>query len=385
MIYAISQYILAVKNLDTMSRTLASRRIYPIFEDYDNPYKQCLIGNSVLIFRVMCEGKSMAMRVYMRPHQNLRAIYGDNYYPKELFVSASSEVYGLADVVLCEWYEGETLQRKIEKLADKPVKMAYLSQMFEEMAIGLLGEKWAHGDLKPENIICTKDGLRLIDFDAMYREDFAVTNCMEIGTRQYQHPLRDSTFFNKSIDDYPIALISTALAALSLDSSLAKGITECDYLLIRPNLAVEGRDEILDRIERLFAERGDARHYRIAQLLHSSHPSLPRLKIFLESQVRDDDGVGELSLAYYGGYWGFTRQGLFIIPPIYDLAFDFSDGLALVRVGDVWHFIDEKGKVVITCGRGSDIKPFKGSVTRMVREDGVEVTIYRDGRIESKE
>ena len=52
-----------------------------------------------------------------------------------------------------------------------------------------------------------------------------------------------------------------------------------------------------------------------------------------------------------------------------------------MRVGDVWHFVDERGEVVITCGRGVGIKPFKGGKTRIVREDG-EFVIYRDGRIE---
>jgi hypothetical protein len=67
-----------------------------------------------------------------------------------------------------------------------------------------------------------------------------------------------------------------------------------------------------------------------------------------------------------------------VIPPLYDIAFDFSEGLALVRVGDVWHFIDHTGKVVITCGRGSQIKPFRNGQTTIRRSDGEIVTIYRN-------
>jgi hypothetical protein len=89
------------------------------------------------------------------------------------------------------------------------------------------------------------------------------------------------------------------------------------------------------------------------------------------------------TLEYYNGYWGFAVDGRFVIPPLYDLAFEFSEGLALVRVGDVWHFIDTSGAVVITCGRGVGIKPFHGGVTSLMREDG-EFVIYRDGRIEKK-
>ena len=88
-----------------------------------------------------------------------------------------------------------------------------------------------------------------------------------------------------------------------------------------------------------------------------------------------------LTLEYYNGYWGFAVDGRFVIPPLYDLAFEFSEGLALVRVDDVWHFVDERGAIVITCGRGRGIKPFRNGTTRIVREDG-EFEIYRDGRIE---
>lgn len=364
-----------------MSRTLGARRICPIFEEGSDDKLCCSVGNSVIVFEVMCEGRKMAMRVYMRSHPNLQAIYGDNYYPKELFVNSSDSEYGLADVVLCDWYEGVSLQCKIEEWYNKPTKMQALSQMFEEFALSLLNESWAHGDLKPENIIFSDEGLRLIDYDAMYREGFTEGNCVEIGTKPFQHPLRDKSSFGRYIDDYPIALITTALAAMALDHSIGRAIPDSDYLLIRPNLAVEGKDEVLERIETLFAERGDVHHYRIAKLLRSARLELPQLKNLLEPQTQIMASAEELSLEYYNGYWGFAVDGRFVIPPLYDLAFEFSEGLALVCIGEVWHFVDSRGVVVITCGKGRGIKSFRNGVTRIVREDG-EFVIYRDGRIE---
>ena len=374
-------YIFSVKHFDMMARTLGARRIYPLFEEGNPDKLRCSVGNSAIVFEVMCEGKKMAMRVYMRSHCNLHAIYGEQYYPKELLVNSSDSEFGLADVVLCDWHEGVSLQRKIEECYNKPTKMAALSQMFEEFALSLLKERWAHGDVKPENIIFSSDGLHLIDFDAMYREGFAVEDCVEIGTLQFQHPLRDKTTFSRDIDDYPIALIATALAAMALDSTIGRNIPNIDHLLIRPELAVKGEDQCLHRIEELFAARGDVRHYRIAKLLHSPRPELPQLKSLLEVQPQSTVAPERLTLEYYNGYWGFAEEGRFVIPPLYDLAFEFSEGLALVRVGEEWHFIDERGAVVISCGRGSGIKPLRNGVTRIVREDG-EFAIYRDGRIE---
>lgn len=381
MIASTSQYILAVKHLDKMSRNLGNKHIYPIFEEGSDDKLRCSLGNSVIVFEVMCEGRKMAMRVYIRPHNNLKAIYGERYYPKELLINASDSEYGLADVVLCDWYEGVSLQSKIEESRNNPAKMQSLSQIFEKFALSLLNERWAHGDLKPENIIFSPDGLHLIDFDAMYREGFSADDCVEVGTRPFQHPLRERYHFGRDIDDYPIALITTVLAALSLDSSLGNKIPNNDYLLINPQLAVLGQDAMLERIETLFAEHGDIRHYRIAKLLRSSNVALPQLKYLLEAAPQPTDSHDKLSLEYYNGYWGFAVDGKFTIPPLYDLAFEFSEGLALVQVGDVWHFIDTAGTVTITCGRGHSIKPFHNGKTCIVRKDG-EFAIYRDGHIE---
>lgn len=363
-----------------MTRTLCSRHIYPLYNELSGKIK-CSVGNSAIVFEVMCDGRRMALRVYMHPHRNLQAIYGENYYPKELLVSASAAEYGLADVVLCDWCDGVSLQSKIEESYASSVKMRALSQMFERFALSLLSEEWAHGDLKPENLIYSNGELRLIDYDAMWCEGFSTDDCVELGTRQFQHPTRDRSNFCRDIDDYPIALIATALAAMSWDSKIGRGVVESDYLLIRPALAVEGRDEMLDRIERLFAECGDVRHYRIAKLLRSQHLSLPQLRGLLEMRPTASATEKELSLEYYNGYWGYAVDGRFVISPLYDLAFDFSEGLALVLVGDVWHFIDVKGEVAITCGRGMGIKPFRNGVTRILREDG-EFVIRCDGSME---
>lgn len=381
MVSSVAQYILSVKYLDLMSRSLGSRRISPIFVENDNEKLRCMVGNSAIVFEVMFEGRKMALRVYMRKHPNLQAIYGDRYYPKELLVHSSHTDYTLADVVLCDWYEGESLQRKIEQCYDKPSKMRALSKMFEEFAISLLDERWAHGDMKPENIILSRDGLHLIDFDAMYREGFTSDDCVEIGTQQFQHPLRDKSTFSRDIDDYPIALITTALAAMALDSSIGRNIPEIDHLLIRPELAVKGEDEMLQRIEALFAKCGDVRHYRIAKLLRSPRPELPQLKSLLELKTQSSTTTEHLTLEYYNGYWGYALDGRFVIPPLYDLAFEFSEGLALVSIGGEWHFIDETGAVRISCGRGRGIKPFRNGATRILREDG-EFAIYSDGRID---
>lgn len=49
-----------------------------------------------------------------------------------------------------------------------------------------------------------------------------------------------------------------------------------------------------------------------------------------------------------GGLWGFAdTDGTVLIPPTYDAARSFSDGVAAVHTSDGWNFIDESGNLVV--------------------------------------
>lgn len=74
-------------------------------------------------------------------------------------------------------------------------------------------------------------------------------------------------------------------------------------------------------------------------------------------------------------------NGEFVIPPIYDMGFEFSEDVAAVRVGNEWHFINREGEIEIHCGEGCRLKPFRNGVTHITRKDGSQATIYRDGHI----
>ena len=40
-------------------------------------------------------------------------------------------------------------------------------------------------------------------------------------------------------------------------------------------------------------------------------------------------------------------MGKILIPPIFDQVKDFSEGLAAVKIGEKWGYINEKGEIVI--------------------------------------
>ena len=62
-------------------------------------------------------------------------------------------------------------------------------------------------------------------------------------------------------------------------------------------------------------------------------------------RLAEDDAKYEKFEEY--GKQGFKKDGVVVIPAIYDKAWDFREGLALVELNDKWGYIDKIGKEVI--------------------------------------
>ena len=82
-------------------------------------------------------------------------------------------------------------------------------------------------------------------------------------------------------------------------------------------------------------------------------PDFKITKEFADS-LKQYDYVGTfsegLAQVKVGEKWGFIdKTGKQITPCLYDDARDFSEGLAKVIVGEKWGFIDKQGKQIIPC------------------------------------
>ena len=53
------------------------------------------------------------------------------------------------------------------------------------------------------------------------------------------------------------------------------------------------------------------------------------------------------------------------IQPQFDEATDFSEGLAAVKIGGKWGFVDKSGKFVIPLGDYKWVKPFQNGLSRV--------------------
>ncbi len=340
-------------------------------------------GNSAAVFRIRHGGRIRALRCYLRPGRHLREIYGEQLLERELFLYDTPTTGSWVDVVLCDWIEGETLRQAVRTAAEAGDRtlLAALAAAFDRLAAKMVADDCAHGDLKPENIIVTKEGgLHPIDFDALFLPTFTGEKSPELGTAAFQHPGRTAEDFDSHLDDYPAALISTALHALALDPSLYTRHAGGDGLLFSPrHIATNAAyREVLAR----FSRRGMAVHFRIAELLTAPTLRLHALPALLDRAVREAEGISPCGatpeLFEENGRWGYRTPQQTVVPPLYDCGFDFTEGLAAVQLGDVWHYIDTAGRTVVSCPGCQAVKPFRGGRAIILR-DGRRMKIDRAG------
>lgn len=346
------------------------------------------VGNSAVVFKIRKDGAYYALRCYTRKGRNLDTIYGPKLLRKELYVYTDDRHGEWVDVVLDRWVDGDTLQERIAR-ADR-AEFARLAAAFDALAAVMTADDCAHGDLKPENIVVQPDGtLRPIDLDASFLPLFAGEESPELGTAAFQHPSRTAADFDARLDDFPAALISIALHALSCDPSLRERYDTHDKLLIEPHLLPD--DPAFVELSKLFERQGMAVQYRIARLLLAPTHRLTGIPDLLAHSVRTatrnagpvrrpapGEELPELFVTQ--GLWGYRnlRTGQTVIPPLYDCGFDFTEGLAAVRLGSTWHFIDPDGRTAIRCPEYEAVKPFHEGRARAYR-DGHFYAIDRRG------
>ena len=336
-------------------------------------------GNNAAVFRLEGADGPLALKCYIKQGRFTKEIYdylrshpspllaGDaRRLCDELFVYDHCERGRYYDVTVAEWVEGESLDRMIRSAAlrEDRDRLQALAGGFDRLALGLLAQEWAHGDLKPENIVVREDGTQvLVDYDAMFIPPLAGEQTQEVGTLNYQHPLRDTSMYDKHIDDYSIVLISTSLHALALDPGLYLRFNDSDNILLSPAETVAGRSAAYDEIVETALRAGRHALVNMARTLTSPVPVIDRVALLLHDLAQTACGSRiapeETCLFERNGKWGYAGpDGRTVIEPIYEDAAEFSEGLASVRLEGRWSFIDVSGRVEIDCGRYERVQSF---------------------------
>lgn len=378
---SISQWIDTVANPHGRFRTLGE------FEAERDAYGNIRFtaGNSAAVFPVVSKanGRRMLLKCFIKDARNRKPVYDmvsgscdpllspTGLRQDEAYVYDELGNGGFYDTAVGEWVEGNTLETEIRRAAREygAPRFAELAAIFDELAAELLSRDWAHGDLKPDNIIITsEDSAVLIDYDAMYVPDGEPTG--EIGTPGYQHPARTAEHYGPFLDDYPAALISASLHALALNPELYAKFHKGDGLIFNPEEVCAGRSEAYDEVLELFADHGEYALYGLALTLKSPTPEILDLRGKLNINTAPHTVVTNDKPKLYesSGLWGYSTGSENITLPIFGEAFEFSENLGVAKLRGSWHVIDTSGRKVF--GTDADIlKPF-GCGLAAFRRDG---------------
>ena len=241
----ISEYLAAIReandNLDTLSH------LAPVLDKYGEPYRSS--GAFAVVFKMKDEqtGKCYALKCFTEEQEGRAEAYHKiaeelefvdspyitsvKYLENEIFVDSNCENEEFP-VLLMDWIEGETMETYIAANYTDTHAMAMLCYRFCKMAAWLRSQSFAHGDIKPDNIMVRPDGtLTLVDYDGMFVPAMKGQKSPTIGTKDFSHPLRTIDDFDETIDDFALASIALSLKAISLNPSLLDQYGASDRLL----------------------------------------------------------------------------------------------------------------------------------------------------------
>ena len=241
----ISEYVRAIQDASNNLDELAY--LIPVQDDHGEPYRSS--GAFAVVFKMKDEqtGKCYALKCFTEEQEGRAEAYRQiadelefvdssyitsvKYLDKEIFVDSSCEEDEFP-VLLMDWIDGETMENYIAENYQDNYAMAMLCYRFCKMAAWLRSQPFAHGDIKPDNIMVRPDGtLTLVDYDGMFVPAMKGQKSPTIGTKDFSHPLRTIDDFDETIDDFALASIALSLKAISLKPSLFDEYGAADRLL----------------------------------------------------------------------------------------------------------------------------------------------------------
>ena len=241
----ISEYLTAIRNAHDNLDKLSN--LVPVMDNYGEPYRSS--GAFAVVFKMKDEqmGKYYALKCFTEEQEGRAEAYRQiaeelefvdspyitsvKYLEKELFVDSNCEDDEFP-VLLMDWIEGGTMETYIAAHHTDIHAMSMLCYRFCKMAAWLRSQPFAHGDIKPDNIMVRPDGtLTLVDYDGMFVPAMKGMKSPTIGTKDFSHPLRTIVDFDETIDDFALASIALSLKAISLNPSLLDEYGASDRLL----------------------------------------------------------------------------------------------------------------------------------------------------------
>ena len=246
----ISEYIEAIKSAEDNFEELSYLR--PVLGDAGLPVMTS--GNFAVVFKMKDEqsGKFYAVKCFTKEQKGRAEAYREiakelkdvsspylvsiRYLDRELFVDTDQTTEAEFPVLLMDWVEGKTLDKYLREKLDDKYALEMLTYRFSKLAQWLIPQPFAHGDLKPDNILVSEDGtLVLVDYDGMYVPAMKGQKARELGSPDFRHPLRTENDFDEHIDDFPLVCMSLSLKAISQYNDLLLEVNNDNGLLFTIN------------------------------------------------------------------------------------------------------------------------------------------------------
>lgn len=280
-------------------------------------------GGFALTYAVEVGANKKAVRCFHREAKGLEARYAAvstrlNRLASKYFVDFEFQKQGVRlnggifPLVKMAWASGETLGEFVESNHADKSKLTNLLHSLTELSTYLEQQGIAHGDIQEGNLMVADAGRRiqLIDYDGMFVPEIASLGSSEMGHRDYQHPRRDASQFDNTLDRFSFISLNLALRGLCERPSLWNTSSSgAGVIVFRANdYADPGASTVFTNIEQIHSLSKDVKNF--ATICRARYKQVPTLTDFLASKnipqeivlPRDKEAVPQIPAGYISQY-----------------------------------------------------------------------------------
>ncbi|MGN8652041.1 leucine-rich repeat protein [Segatella copri] len=389
----ISEYVRAIQDASSNLDKLAY--LVPVLDDHGEPYRSS--GAFAVVFKMKDEqtGKCYALKCFTEEQEGRAEAYRQiadklefvdssyitsvKYLDKEIFVDSSCEEDEFP-VLLMDWIDGETMETYIAENYQDNYAMAMLCYRFCKMAAWLRSQPFAHGDIKPDNIMVRPDGnLTLVDYDGMFVPAMKGQKSPTIGTKDFSHPLRTVDDFDETIDDFALASIALSLKAISMNSKLLDTYGASDRLLFsESDYRTPSSSKAISALQDLMCDKNFCTLYSLFMLaLARKELSACSCRLFIGEKPIPSQTIEDLSTKAtkeelkeaFIDEWGakYSKDGRMLLKAPQELKgyYSVKEGTKII-CNSAFSFCSSLAKVVIpnsiVCINGNPFKAWHGKL-----------------------